>query len=167
MTTTDPDAAADTDDDAERHFRAAAAVQANLAQVIRHARMPDIQRRVMAESGAYMDRSSYAALFSVDVLGEASLSDLAAEMQLDISTVSRQVRRLEDAGLLERTTHPQDRRVSIVRNTPEGGDVARRIGRAWQRAFSEALDDWSDDELVELSGDLDRFAQALREFAGP
>lgn len=149
----------------DRHFEAAAAVQSALAQVIRHARMPKVQRRVMAESGAYLDRSAYAALFAVDALGGASLSDLAAEMLLDISTVSRQVRRLEDAGLLERETHPDDRRVSVVRNTPEGQDVAMRIGRAWQGAFSDALYDWSDEELEQLSATLERLAHSLRTFA--
>ncbi len=165
MTTATETTTAADDAERERHFQAAAAVQANLAQVIRHARMPNIQRRVMAESGAYLDRSSYAALFSADVLGEASLSELAAEMQLDISTVSRQVRSLEQAGLIERRTDPEDRRVSMVKNTEEGQDVARRIGLAWQRAFSEALHDWSDQELEVLSATLDRFAQSLREFA--
>jgi len=157
---TDPDHAR-----ADRHFAAAAAVQTNLAHVIRHARLPKVQRRVMAESGAYLDRSAYATLFSVDVLGGASLSDLASEMLLDISTVSRQVRRLEDAGLLERETHAEDRRVSVVRNTPEGHDVARRIGRAWQSAFADALSEWNDAELEELADMLDRLAHSLRSFA--
>lgn len=147
------------------HFEAAAAVQASVAQVIRHARLPRIHRWVMAESAAYLDRSSYAALYTVDALGEASLSDLASEMLLDISTVSRQVKRLEDAGLVERHVHPDDRRVSVVSNTPEGHSVAQRIGLAWQTAFSNALDDWTDDELRELSEMLDRLAVALRRLA--
>jgi DNA-binding MarR family transcriptional regulator len=165
MTTAAGNRRSSDDEERDRHMRASAAVQANLAQVIRHARMPNIQRRVMAESGAYLDRGAYAALFSVDVLTEPSLSDLAAEMQLDISTVSRQVRNLERAGLLEREAHPEDGRVWIVRNTEEGRNLALRISQSWQRAFSEALHTWSDTELEELSADLARFARSLREFA--
>lgn len=153
-----------TSDDAT-HFGASAAVQTNLAQVIRQARLPRLHRRVMIDSGVFLDRSVYAVLATVDGLGEVSLSDLANDMLLDISTVSRQVRRLEDEGLLERTRHPADRRISVVRTTEAGGQVAQRLSHAWQSAFADALASWSETDLEGLAESLGRLATSLRHIA--
>jgi DNA-binding MarR family transcriptional regulator len=166
-TTQQTDGGAQTVREFERvHADAAAAVQDHLQRVIRHARLPAVHRRVMLDSGVYLDRGAYATLFSIDTLGTASLSELANEMLLDISTVSRQIRRLEDLGIVERSVHPDDRRVSVVTATAAGKAVASKIGAAWQRAFSEALVDWSNVELQSLATNLDGLADALRNFAG-
>jgi DNA-binding MarR family transcriptional regulator len=48
------------------------------------------------------------------------LSALASALEVDASTVSRHVRHLEDRGLLERATDPDDGRASQVQLTGEG-----------------------------------------------
>ena len=45
------------------------------------------------------------------------VSDLAVEVELDASTVSRQIKQLEDKGIVERTARPGDGRASLVRLT--------------------------------------------------
>ncbi|MCU1457859.1 MAG: MarR family transcriptional regulator [Actinomycetia bacterium] len=144
---------------------AAADVQVNLALVIRHARLPRLHRRVLANAGVFLDRSSYAVLVTVDGLGQVRLSDLAAEMMLDLSTVSRQVRRLEDAGLLERSVDPEDKRVSVVRPSAAGRVAANQLNHAWQDAFGEALANWPEPELREFASQLARLSEALRGIA--
>lgn len=119
----------------------------------------------MIDSGVFLDRSVYAVLATVDGLGEVSLSDLANDMLLDISTVSRQVRRLEDEGLLERTRRPADRRISVVRTTEAGRQVAQRLSHAWQSAFADALASWSETDLEGLAESLGRLATSLRHIA--
>jgi DNA-binding MarR family transcriptional regulator len=146
------------------HERAAAAVQTHLAQVIRHARLPRVHRRVMSDSRVFIDRGGYATLFNVDVLGRGSMSDLAAEMLLDLSTVSRQVRRLVDAGLVERERDPDDRRVTLLRTTPEGHDIAQRITLAWQTAFDESLAEWDARDVERLADSLGRLSSSLRAY---
>ncbi len=148
----------------DSHLLAAAAVQTYLAQVIRHARLPRVHRRVMSDSRVFIDRGSYATLFNIDVLEHGSMSDLAAEMLLDLSTVSRQVRRLVETGLVEREPDPEDRRVTLLRTTPEGHDIARRITLAWQTAFDESLADWDAAAVEDLAEQLDRLAVSLRSF---
>jgi DNA-binding MarR family transcriptional regulator len=151
-------------ENADPHVNAAAAVQTNLAQVIRHARLPRVHRRVMSNSRVFIERGAYGTLFNVDILGSPSLSELAAEMMLDISTVSRQVRRLVEVGLVERHSHSEDRRVTIVNTTPEGHDIANRITLAWQLAFADSLQHWDDAELELLASRLERLAGSLRAF---
>ena len=146
------------------HELAAADVQTFLAQVIRHARLPRVHRRIMSDSRVFIDRGSYATLFNIDVLGHGSMSDLAAEMLLDLSTVSRQVRRLVEAGLVERDPDPDDRRVTLLRTTPEGHDIAQRITVAWQTAFDESLAGWTPEDVERLADQLERLASSLRAY---
>src|SRR5512145_3440522 len=66
--------------------------------------------------------------------GPMRLSALAASLDLDASTVSRQVRHLEDRGLLERTSDPDDGRASRIALSAEGR-TRLEAGAERRRAF--------------------------------
>jgi DNA-binding MarR family transcriptional regulator len=59
-------------------------------------------------------------LFELDGDEGRSMGDLAALLACDASNVTWLVDRLEERGLVERRTHPRDRRVKSVVLTPEG-----------------------------------------------
>ena len=59
-------------------------------------------------------------LSTIDDQGEARISDLAALDHCSQPTMTSQVRRLEDAGLVTRTTDPDDARAVLIRITPQG-----------------------------------------------
>ncbi|MEE6140091.1 MarR family transcriptional regulator [Mycobacterium sp. 050128] len=59
-------------------------------------------------------------LATVEVHGEARIGDLAAVDHCSKPTMTTQVRRLEDAGLVSRTVDPGDARAVRIRITPEG-----------------------------------------------
>lgn len=59
-------------------------------------------------------------LSTIDDRGEARISDLAALDHCSQPTMTTQVRRLEDAGMVTRTTDPQDARAVLIKITPEG-----------------------------------------------
>jgi DNA-binding MarR family transcriptional regulator len=80
---------------------------------------------------------------------------------VDISTVSRQVRALQDRGLITRSEDPDDRRAARIVLAPAGGDI---LDDAWARRrewLERSLGGWSHDERVALSDTLTRFADAL------
>jgi DNA-binding MarR family transcriptional regulator len=64
--------------------------------------------------------------------GEARISDLATLDRCSQPTMTTQVRRLEDAGLVSRTTDPLDARAVLIRITDKGRTVLAqaRIDRA-------------------------------------
>ena len=69
----------------------------------------------------------------VERLAPVRATDLADHVALDLSTISRHLRSLEDAGFLTRSPDPDDRRASLLSVTDEGLvflDHARRGGRA-------------------------------------
>jgi DNA-binding MarR family transcriptional regulator len=59
-------------------------------------------------------------LATIEVHGEARIGDLAAVDHCSQPTMTKQVRRLEDAGLVSRTVDPGDARAVRIRITPEG-----------------------------------------------
>jgi DNA-binding MarR family transcriptional regulator len=71
-------------------------------------------------------------LSTIDDQGEARISDLATLDHCSQPTMTTQVRRLEDAGLVSRTVDPLDARAVLIRITDKGRTVLTqaRIDRA-------------------------------------
>ena len=89
---------------------------------------------------------------------------LAATFGLDPSTITRQVRALEDAGLAARTADASDRRASILDLTPEGRDILDRTRTHRRERLSKAMHDWTDEERVEFGRLLAKFNVAVDRF---
>jgi DNA-binding MarR family transcriptional regulator len=66
-------------------------------------------------------------LSTIEDQGAARISDLAALDHCSQPTMTTQVRRLEDAGLVSRTVDPDDARAVLIRITPKGVQTLRRV----------------------------------------
>ena len=66
-------------------------------------------------------------LGTVDDQGESRISDLAELDHCSQPTMTTQVRRLEDAGLVARTPDPDDARAVRIRITTEGQRILARV----------------------------------------
>lgn len=66
-------------------------------------------------------------LATIEQHGEARICDLAAVDHCSQPTMTTQVRRLEDAGLVTRTVDPGDARAVRIRITPEGLSTLHRV----------------------------------------
>jgi DNA-binding MarR family transcriptional regulator len=116
-------------------------------------------RRVPAR--ADLDRASVIVLNRVAEAGEPRLSDLAADLCLDASTVSRHVRGLVDAGLVARTEDPRDRRAFRLRMTEPGAAVLAEAMQVRAAVVRQALAAWSEDDRRVLATLLERLAVDL------
>lgn len=104
-----------------------------------------------------LDRAAYGILCRVADHGPQRLGALAHAFGLDPSTITRQVQALEQAGLVTRSSDPQDRRASLLDLSEEGQRVltqTRTLRRQWMQ---QALGDWSE-------ADVDDFARLLEQF---
>jgi len=72
--------------------------------------------------------------------------------------VSRELRSLEAAGYVERTTDDADGRAVVVSINAKGTDAYLRLRDASVAAAGTALAGWSSDELAELARLLNRMA---------
>ncbi|MDE0546094.1 MarR family transcriptional regulator [Microbacterium sp. C7(2022)] len=92
-----------------------------------------------------------------------TLSGLADELIADKGQVSRAVRELESLGLIARTPDPDDGRSSILSPTPLGLERLAAARAPQEGALLNALDDWSVDDIRNLS----RMLRALGTGATP
>jgi DNA-binding MarR family transcriptional regulator len=95
--------------------------------------------------------------------GALRVSDLAARLELDASTVSRQIKQLEDKGMVERTPDPADGRASLVEISPTGHTVMESAFRRRLQRIRNALRPWTDDDRGQLQALLTRLANDLAE----
>ncbi|WP_234880330.1 MarR family winged helix-turn-helix transcriptional regulator [Mycolicibacterium litorale] len=100
-------------------------------------------------------------LSTVEDRGEARISDLAALDHCSQPTMTTQVRRLEDAGLVTRTTDPIDARAVLIRITEEGRKVLTqaRIDRA--AAINPRLEQLSAEDRQTLAAAVDVIKRLL------
>jgi DNA-binding MarR family transcriptional regulator len=81
-----------------------------------------------------LKNTQYSLLSYVVKLGPLRAGDLAAQMQLDASTLSRNLQPLVDQGWVQVRAADDDARSRVVEATPAGLEL-RAVGqRAWKRA---------------------------------
>lgn len=71
--------------------------------------------------------------------GAIYVSDLAAAVHQPLPAVSRGLRQLEQDGLIERITDPNDRRKTLVRATEKGLAASRQCEDALNRYFERVM----------------------------
>lgn len=105
-----------------------------------------------------MDKAGYVTLSALHRLGEMRQTDLASRMGVDLSTVSRQVKSLEEMGFVKRTVVPEDRRASVLAVTAAGRrEIAKQRQARWS-PVAERLADIPVDERGRFIGFLEQLA---------
>ena len=87
-------------------------------------------------------------------------------MRLDLSTISRHLRSLEQQGMVQRTAGPDDARALRISITARGGDVINRVMDHRAATIRDAIVHWPEDDRRALRQLLRRLADDLS-FAGP
>lgn len=123
-----------------------------------------VRRELARHAWAELGGQGFTALAAIDRLEGARVSDVAAQLAVDLSVASRQVQALIAAGYVERSIDPEDRRVSRLAITEAGGRALGESHRRMVHVFSQMLDGWSHAEVTRLAAGLEklttRFADA-------
>ncbi|GAA3772306.1 MarR family winged helix-turn-helix transcriptional regulator [Micromonospora maritima] len=108
-----------------------------------------------------LDRAAYVILRHLDVAGPQNVSALAARLNLDGSTVTRQVSALQRDGLIARTPDPADGRGTVISATAAGLQRMAAVQAARTRLYGEMLASWSETDRDTLAELLHRLNEAL------
>jgi len=123
-------------------------------------------RKVHAQRGCaahvQISQPGWALLRRIEEDGPHSLGGLAELTHMDPAATGRQIRQMEDDGLVERTTSAQDGRVTLVSATGAGEQASRRIRAVGQQHLEDALDSWTEQDRAELARLLRRFVADLQ-----
>ncbi|MFC5995405.1 MarR family winged helix-turn-helix transcriptional regulator [Pseudonocardia hispaniensis] len=117
-------------------------------------------RRMMREAAGRIhpeiDAGAYAVLLVIAQAGPLRLVELAEELGLDKSTMSRQVWALLRLGLVERRPDPADGRAFLLELSPMGRERFAELNECRRRGWREKLAHWSTAEIAGLADGLER-----------
>ena len=115
-------------------------------------------RRARAASGELaravhpdLESSAYGLLVRLAEVEPERATDLAAYFGVGKATMSRQLRALEDLGLVAREPDPADGRAFLVRLTDEGRERFSRVRSARRERYLNQLASWDRSEVAELA----------------
>ena len=129
--------------------------------LIASTRSPRQRERLQRALGLSLSETNLGTLRLVQRQGPIAVSEVARRLEVDLSNASRQLRALEDQGLVTRTVDPDDRRVARVALTTPGRRVLDRARAIALNDYAVALDDWSARDRAQLADLLDRFRVSL------
>jgi DNA-binding MarR family transcriptional regulator len=108
-----------------------------------------------------LDRSAYVILRHLQDTGPINVSALADRLNLDGSTVTRQVTTLENDGLVERRRDPKDGRGIVIAPTELGFKQVDTVRKARHDVYDRVLRDWDESDREGLATVLERFTGSL------
>lgn len=99
-----------------------------------------------------MEPGAYGLLAALQRRGTLRLTELAAEIGVGKPSVSRQVKLLEELGVLTKVADPADGRAQSITLTEDGARQLATAQDSRQHIFRDLLADWPDAELQTLAG---------------
>ena len=108
-----------------------------------------------------LDRSAYVILRLLQASGPLNVSALADRLNLDGSTVTRQVTALEKDGLVQRRPDPRDGRGTVIAPTGTGLAQVDAVRKARREVYDVVLGDWSPGDRAQLASTLQRLTETL------
>ena len=118
---------------------------------------------LLQEAGVSLDRALFPLLVRLSISPAMGGAELAEQVGRDPSTVSRQIAKLEELGLVKRQPGANDMRVKEAVITKAGSRTIEAIKLARRTLLSQLLDDWTKEERTVLSKLLRRFSNAMRD----
>ena len=136
-------------------------VQAALARVLRWTSRRANRQRLYGAAAQELSQNEVSLLDAVASTGRVRLTDLAAWQGVDKSTITPQVRKLEERGLVVRSDDSADRRAVLLTITPRGRALQRRRAQAGAALINKLLQEWPAEEREAFAVYFTRFADQL------
>ena len=122
---------------------------------------PERDEMVIGEAGISLNRALFPLLIVIERFGPIGVVDLAGRVGRDYTTVSRQVAKLQNLGLVKRHRGADDGRVRKAVVTSKGKAMTAAVDAARDRLGRELFAKWSERDVKELVRLMQRFAQDI------
>jgi DNA-binding MarR family transcriptional regulator len=136
-------------------------LQAAFTGLMRWAQRGDVRRRLIGAAAQTLSTNDLTLLRTIVTHGSVRASDLASWQGVDKSTVTPQVRRLEERGLVARQGDPEDKRAALLTATHRGRRTLQEVDQAGVRLFAQALDGWPDADRRAMAALMRRLVDDL------
>jgi DNA-binding MarR family transcriptional regulator len=129
-----------------------------LLDIVSAMNRPQRDEALIEGAGLSLDRALFPLLVGVERFGPIGVVDLAGRAGRDYTTVSRQVAKLENLGLVDRRSDAADRRVRQAVITSKGKAMTDLVDAARDRIGRAIFETWD-------ARDVDEFVRLMRKFA--
>ena len=136
-------------------------VESALSTILRWSTRADNRRLLHDAQGAALTSTDSWLLEKVVTSGPVRMSQLAEWMAVDKSTMTTEIRRLEQAGLVSRRSDPTDRRAVLITSTNEGQTAIEQHRKVAQDVYNTLVGKWTEGDRAEFSRLLGRFVSEL------
>ncbi|KPI34228.1 transcriptional regulator, MarR family [Actinobacteria bacterium OV450] len=128
-----------------------------LGILLRRTTRTQLHRQLTEGMGEGVDEQTYPVLSALARTGPRSAADLAPDVGIDRSGVTRRASRLEAAGLIRREADPDDRRAHLLVLTEEGRSVVAELRTRLAAHIMGSLSGWPPGEAAKFAHQLRRF----------
>jgi len=142
-----------------RNIDALAAALLDLSGCLNSPRQDDV---LLREAGVSLDRALFPLLVHLSAATAMSVAKLAEQVGRDPSTVSRQLGKLEQLGLVRRPAAREDMRVRDAAVSKAGLRTVAAITVARRKLLGEFLQDWPPEERELFPKLLQRLADSMK-----
>jgi len=133
----------------------------SLVDLIALTNLPQRDEILIREAGITLDRALFPLLVGIERFGPIGVVELADRAGRDHTTVSRQVAKLAELGLVDRRPSATDRRVKEAVISSAGRRVTDALDAARHRLSAPVFAHWSDRDLLELDRLMRRYVDDL------
>lgn len=135
------------------------------SSLLRRVTVQRLHDRAVTRAGYECERAAYLVMRRIVADAPIRMTDLARDVGVEPSTVSRHVKPLEKRGWVLRTADPDDARVSLLDATTEGARVVEAIDSERRAFLASVLDGWDHSDRENLITLLERFAADIEQKA--
>ncbi|MYV98011.1 MarR family transcriptional regulator [Streptomyces sp. SID3343] len=130
-----------------------------LGRLLRRSTRANLYAGLTEGLGPAVDDTTYPVLSGLARTGPCSAAELAGEIGLDRSGVSRRASRLEAVGLVRREPDPGDRRAVLLTLTDAGATCVEAMRERLAARIEASLAGWPADEARIFARGLRRFVE--------
>lgn len=132
-----------------------------LLDIVAMMNRPQRDEVLIKAAGIPLDRALFPLLVGIERFGPIGVVELADRAGRDYTTVSRQVAKLEQLGLVQRQPSAADRRVREAAISPKGKAMTDLVDQARDRIGRAIFASWEEREIEELVRLMRKFADAF------
>jgi DNA-binding MarR family transcriptional regulator len=135
--------------------------QQAMAGLFRHGTLQRFHDHVATRAGIDCERAGFLVMRRVVSEGPIRVTDLARDLGLDPSTISRHLDAVAGRGWVRRLPDPTDRRATLVTASKDGERVVARLEAERRRVLASILAEWDQADRDTLFDLTERFASDL------
>jgi DNA-binding MarR family transcriptional regulator len=122
----------------------------SLIEIVSMMNRPERDVELLSKAGLSLERALFPLLVLVERLGPIGVVDLAGRVGRDYTTVSRQVARLEELGLVTRRSSAADKRVREAIITQQGKAATDALDAAREGIAVVKFAEWKREDFDDL-----------------